>query len=40
MVSTFDPARDTMPSESLIGSPKASNTETANIAVRPTPPEQ
>ena len=40
IVSTMDPARETALSASLIGSPKASSTEMASIAVRPTPPAQ
>src|SRR5258707_11047889 len=39
-VSTQDPARETAPSASINASPKASSTEMASIAVRPTPPAQ
>src|SRR6478672_10191390 len=40
MVSTSDPARETLSSAASLGSPKASSTETASIAVRPIPPAQ
>jgi hypothetical protein len=40
VVSTKDPAREIALSASLIGSPRASSTEIASMAVRPTPPAQ
>src|SRR4029434_7947980 len=40
IVSTIDPARETALSASFIGSPNTSSTETASIAVRPSPPTQ
>lgn len=40
IVSTVDPARETALSASFIGSPNASSTEIASMAVRPSPPAQ
>ena len=39
-ISTVDPARETTLRALLAGSPSASSTQTASVAVRPTPPAQ